>query len=786
MKPILNSQFSILNSFAIILAFLVTSAFAGPVSHYGALKVCKVGNKGQLCGSNPGTTTTPVFVKGPSLYWSVNPGNVFYNLKTVDWLVNEMEMGVIRAAMAIRYWSENKDEIKGNVLGYAQNKDGQKAIIKGVIEAAIANDIYVIVDWHSHNAHNSDETSLATTFFRELATEYKNTPNIIWEIYNEPVNANSTDINSYTTTIYNAIRNAGSNNLILVGSNWYSQKPYEQAQKFGKSDDAVTKNVGFTFHFYAASHSFSTTDGIGKSANDAMNAGYAVFGTEWGSMNADGKGSISTSATSAWTSWMDDNNISNCAWQAGAVCEKGTGNPEANQANCTMEISSMFSLLTSTENLATSRLTQNGTLIKSYVGNNNRWSQKLLSNFPNHPKGNDLIKDVRDGEDITLTTDLGLNGNITDVSQPEFGTISNTANSITYTTLKTGSSSGDVRFIYKITKDNITVQRRVILNIINRRPSLKENAPIVVSRRAPTYFALIGTLGASNPGGAAADMSFNSSALSLSDPSFGTISVMGNARDSLVFTPSESQYNTNLTNVTLNYAVQNTNGSSYASVDLQIKNNPPTINPFSQIYCCFNGAKPNTDPIAIGMEQVNGVDKDGDPLKFVELYLDAWYPGRLEKVTDASYIYYPDASKTGKVVFLAVITDGFEHSSVGKSYLTLNGNGSAIGNHPSGANGPISIPGYESPVVVSKPSFSHQGLSIKSLGSGRVVLSFAESGFAKLDVYSLSGKNMGTLLSGHQNAGDGEVSLSKLGLQKGVYILRLRQGSQVKTLRIVN
>jgi hypothetical protein len=75
---------------------------------------------------------------------------------------------------------------------------------------------------------------------------------------------------------------------------------------------------------------------------------------------------------------------------------------------------------------------------------------------------------------------------------------------------------------------------------------------------------------------------------------------------------------------------------------------------------------------------------------------------------------------------------------------------------------------------------------LASLGLGKIELYFSQSGYAKLDVYSLSGKNMGSLLNGWQNAGSSAVSLKNLNLQKGVYILRLKQGSQIKILRVVN
>jgi hypothetical protein len=496
-----------------------------------------------------------------------------------------------------------------------------------------------------------------------------------------------------------------------------------------------------------------------------MNAGYAVFGSEWGSMNYDGAGSVNSSATSAWTSWMDANNISSCAWQASAL----------------NETSSMFTSGTNTSNLATSRLTTNGTLIKNYVSNGNKW----YSNLPGtHPKSRDVVKSTRDGVPITLSsTDLGLDGNITEVSQPAFGTVTNTGNSITFTTPSNGTESDKVRFIYKVTKNNVTVQSWIKINITDRRPFLPPKQPIDVSRRAPTTIAAIGNLSASNP--ASGTLSFGGTN-SLSNPSVGTVSVNGS---NLIFTPAQSQYNTELTEVTLNYTIQNTNGSSSAAVVLRLKNSAPTLNSPTNTGCCLTGtnSKPNTDPIDIRIEQFRGTDKDDDDMWFEKIYLDTEnYPGTLTKVSPDHYIYTPEPNKIGRVVLLAYITDGEAVSSLGKTHITLTGSGQTIPEHPNGITGPSSIPDYVEPPVVVKPVSISQSLSIKSLGSGRVALSFAESGFAKLDVYSLSGKNMGTLLSGHQNAGQGEVSLSKIGLQKGVYILRLRQGSQVKTLRIVN
>jgi hypothetical protein len=748
-------------SLIIILGFLITSAFAGPVSHFGALKVCKINGKGYLCGGTNGTTSTAIQVKGPSLFWhSSGEGAPFYSTETVDWFVDNMKIGVIRAAMGIRYLKDNSDAISASgstVLGYYDDAATSKRMIKTIVDAAIANDIYVIVDWHSHNA--TQELALARTFFREMATEYKNVPNVIFELFNEPVTPGTSAINSYSNAVLDEIRNAGNNNLVLIGSENWSSKPNTQASSWGTSDNGVTKNVAFTVHFYAATSSHSSYMG---NADNAMSGGYAVFASEWGFSAAEGNGSVVQGSN--FTTWMDNNTIGNCNWNVSAKNES----------------SAMFTSGTTIANLlagnATSRLTTSGNYFYQYMTNSSvkKWMDFIPSN---HPKGNDITVPVNDGASVNLTSQLGLTGTVTGVSQPNEGTATYTSNSVTYTTSPSGTQSEKVRFTYEITQNNVTVKRRVIVNINNRKPYLPQKTPIAVSHKVPTVLRATVDLAASDPGGQT--LSFK--AVTLSNPSIGTVSTN---KDTLIFTPAASQHNVSFAEVTLNYTIQNTGGiSSSASVVLQLQNFAPTTNTAIVNGCCA-GSKPNTAPIGIGIAQVGGRDKDGDSLWFDKLYLDPRYPGSIEQVKADSFVYYPENNKTGRVVFLSVITDGLSYSNVGKSALTLTGNGTAIGT----ITPPDNIPNYEPPVeppLVSHPVFDEK-FAVKYFGSGNVEVNFAQSGHAKLDVYSLSGKNMGTLFNGHQNAGSKEVSLKSFNLQKGVYILRLSQGSQVKTLRIVN
>jgi len=330
-----------------------------------------------------------------------------------------------------------------------------------------------------------------------------------------------------------------------------------------------------------------------------------------------------------------------------------------------------------------------------------------------------------------------------------------------------------------VTQNSITIQNKITVNIASKLPSLPQIDPISVSRKAKTTLGLLTTLAAQDPEGKGLTITN----VAVEPSSAGSATFSGS---DIVFTPDPSLSNTTGTEAVLKYTVKNGSGSRTGSVELRIQNLAPTIR---DITSTFSPSFPNTAPVTIDMSAnlFNGKDLDGDNLTFVTVYLDPRYPGELKQVGD-DWIYTPEAGKTGKITFLAIITDGTANSATGRANITLTGTGTDIGT----ITPPTSIPGSpEPPEPPEPPDVVHQlgganSLGLAPIGSGKIELYFARSGVAKLDVYSLSGKKLGSLLNEHQNAGSKQVSLNSLNLQKGVYILRLSQGSQVKTLRVVN
>lgn len=253
-----------------------------PVDAYGALKV----NGNHVCDKNG----NPVTLRGMSLFWSQWSGS-FWNASLVDNQASDFRANIIRCPVGI----ENG--------GYLENPDAQKAALRTVVNEAIAKGIYVIIDWHDHNA--TQHTQSAKDFFWDMAKEFGSKPNVIFEIYNEPTSQSWGDVKWYAEQVIGAIRGAGSSNLVIVGSPDWSQRVDSAA-----ADRLSDGNTAYTLHFYAGSHGSWLRD----RASAAMNSGIAIFVTEWGTCDASGNGNFNSAESWAWLDWMNRNNISSCNW----------------------------------------------------------------------------------------------------------------------------------------------------------------------------------------------------------------------------------------------------------------------------------------------------------------------------------------------------------------------------------------------------------------------------------------------------------------------------------------
>jgi endoglucanase len=240
-----------------------------------------------------GKEGTSITLHGMSLFWS-QWGGKFYNEQCVQWLYEDWKCTVVRAACGVE---------RG---GYLEYPDIELVSIKRVVDACIKLGIYVIVDWHDHRAQ--DHLKEATGFFKTMAQMYGHTPNIIYEIYNEPLKVSwSQVIKPYADSVIKVIRQYDPDNLIVVGTPVWSQQVDVPAE-----DPILDPNVAYSFHFYSSEkwHKQNLRD----KAIDAFHKGIPIFVTEYGISEANGNGKIDTLETAAWFSFIDEHQLSTCNW----------------------------------------------------------------------------------------------------------------------------------------------------------------------------------------------------------------------------------------------------------------------------------------------------------------------------------------------------------------------------------------------------------------------------------------------------------------------------------------
>lgn len=261
---------------------------------FGFTAFAQVSKHGQL--SVKGTKLTDekgkhVMLRGVSFGWhSFWPR--FYNQQTVKWLKDDWKVNVVRAAMGIEVGNDT----------YIQNPQFATEKIMAVVEGAIANDIYVIIDWHSHNI-NLEEAKL---FFDQVSKKYGNYPNVIYEIFNEPDDESWADVKSYSEQIIKIIRKNDPDNIILVGCPHWDQDINLPAADPIKGFD----NLMYTVHFYAATHKQELRDRTDK----AIESGLPVFISESAGMEASGDGPMNYDEWQRWIDWMEERGLSWITW----------------------------------------------------------------------------------------------------------------------------------------------------------------------------------------------------------------------------------------------------------------------------------------------------------------------------------------------------------------------------------------------------------------------------------------------------------------------------------------
>ena len=219
-----------------------------PVKQWGQLQV--KGN--QLCSQ----TGDSIVLRGVSYGWH-NLWPRFYNKQSVKWLKKDWKCTVLRAAM-------------GTVIedNYIENPEFALKCMNKVIKAAIKNDLYIIIDWHTYYPQKKE----AKAFFSMMAQKYGKYPHII----------------------------------ILVGSPHWDQDLHLVAE----SPLEGFNNIMYTLHFYAATHKQELRD----RAEAAWEKGIPIFVSECAGMECTGDGPLDIPEWTRWVEWLESKKISWVNW----------------------------------------------------------------------------------------------------------------------------------------------------------------------------------------------------------------------------------------------------------------------------------------------------------------------------------------------------------------------------------------------------------------------------------------------------------------------------------------
>ncbi len=234
-----------------------------------------------------------IMLKGMSTHGIQWYGNLA-NYSMIKSLRDEWNSNLFRVAM---YTEQN---------GYIENKELKQKLIE-IVDNVIKLDMYVIIDWHILSdgdplIHKEE----AKEFFDEISNRYKDYPNVIYEICNEP-NGNITwddNIKPYAIEVIDVIRKNSKNSIIIVGTGTWSQDIDKVSNN--KIDDDL---VMYALHFYSGTH----TEWLRERALNVLNE-IPIFVSEWGVSDLSGNNGVYLDEAEKWVNFMNENNISWANW----------------------------------------------------------------------------------------------------------------------------------------------------------------------------------------------------------------------------------------------------------------------------------------------------------------------------------------------------------------------------------------------------------------------------------------------------------------------------------------
>ena len=266
-----------------VLALGLSASAQSPVERHGQLRV-----EGTQLVDSKGA---PVQLRGVSMGWH-NMWPRFYNQGTVDRLTGDWGADLVRCSVGVAHLDSGFD--CDSVAAYA--------VVDSIVQGAVRNGAYVLVDFHSHPNKLAD----AKRFFTHVAGKYGHLPNIMYEIWNEPTEVPWSECKVYAEELIPVIRALDPDGIVVVPTPRWDQEVDKAA------DDPITGVPGllYSLHYYAATH----TGWLRDKAQYALDKGLPLIMSECASMLHTGDGVVDTKEWDEWMCFADEKGISWAAW----------------------------------------------------------------------------------------------------------------------------------------------------------------------------------------------------------------------------------------------------------------------------------------------------------------------------------------------------------------------------------------------------------------------------------------------------------------------------------------
>lgn len=266
-----------------VFALSLSAAAQSPVERHGQLRV-----EGTQLVDSKGA---PVQLRGVSMGWH-NMWPRFYNQGTVDRLTGDWGADLVRCSVGVAHLDSGFD--CDSVAAYA--------VVDSIVQGAVRNGAYVLVDFHSHPNKLAD----AKRFFTHVAGKYGHLPNIMYEIWNEPTEVPWSECKAYAEELIPVIRALDPDGIVVVPTPRWDQ----EVDKAAADPIAGVPGLLYSLHYYAATH----TGWLRDKAQYALDKGLPLIMSECASMLHTGDGVVDTKEWDEWMRFADEKGISWAAW----------------------------------------------------------------------------------------------------------------------------------------------------------------------------------------------------------------------------------------------------------------------------------------------------------------------------------------------------------------------------------------------------------------------------------------------------------------------------------------